>query len=307
MNEMIDEMFSSDSKHFLQKEIATLYGHVKRARFYFLYTQKGVRLTDMYQEGGRAILGWRGNFFTVLKNVLSTGLTGSFPTVYAERFKKAVCVLLNSERDVYIVKNKNDEKECEKVFSSARPFFFAPWQSDVHLKCDVDIGVRADTCEKNDTSEQNDTCEKIAGKECVVFVPPFPWQDDVLIWAVKKTPEMLESKKALSEKIVYSLEMLPPALCAGMTRSIYDLISVMPERKEKHWFLYDTVLKKYWHREGPYLYPKVKKEDYEKFVKHCLSCALVISPCYSVPSIVPFGVDKGVFTKLKNNPFEVEK
>ena len=53
-------------------EISKRFGNVKRARGCFLYTEKGVRLTDLFQEGGRAILGWGGNSaFTVLKNVLS--------------------------------------------------------------------------------------------------------------------------------------------------------------------------------------------------------------------------------------------
>ena len=44
--------------------------------------------------------------------------------------------------------------------------------------------------------------------------------------------------------------------------------------------------------------------NYQKFVLHCLDLSLVISPDYNMPSIIPFGADKGVFTKLKNTPFE---
>ena len=73
---------------------------------------------------------------------------------------------------------------------------------------------------------------------------------------------------------------------------------------EKDWFLYDKVLSKYWERKGPYLFPKILKENYRAFALHCLDCGLVINPDFASPSIVPFGADKGVFTKLKNNPFE---
>ena len=38
-------------------EIKKRYGIITRARGSFLYTQKNVRLTDLFQEGGRAILG----------------------------------------------------------------------------------------------------------------------------------------------------------------------------------------------------------------------------------------------------------
>ena len=47
-------------KNWFADEITTRYGYVKRARGYFLYTEKQVRLTDMFQEAGRAILGWGG-------------------------------------------------------------------------------------------------------------------------------------------------------------------------------------------------------------------------------------------------------
>ena len=56
---------------FLAEEIFLRYGNVKRARGPFLYTEKGKRLTDLYQENGRAILGWGGSSaFTMLKNAI---------------------------------------------------------------------------------------------------------------------------------------------------------------------------------------------------------------------------------------------
>ena len=51
-------------------------------------------------------------------------------------------------------------------------------------------------------------------------------------------------------------------------------------------------------------YPKMKEDNYDAFVKHCLNCNIAISPNYNIPSIVPYGSDKGVFTLLKNNPWK---
>ena len=85
---------------------------------------------------------------------------------------------------------------------------------------------------------------------------------------------------------------------------IYDVISEIPLRKETDWFKYDNVLSKYWTRKGPYLFPKMNEEMYKKFVAHCLDCSILINPEYNNPSIIPFGADIGVFTKLKNNPFD---
>ena len=90
---------------------------------------------------------------------------------------------------------------------------------------------------------------------------------------------------------------------AAYTRSIYDLIKALQEREEKHWFIYDKVLTKYFTRKGPYLYPKVPEEKYNDFVIHCLNQKIIISPDYTNPSIVPFKADKGVFSSLQKNPF----
>ncbi|MDE6349398.1 MAG: hypothetical protein K2K67_00135, partial [Treponemataceae bacterium] len=92
----------------------------------------------------------------------------------------------------------------------------------------------------------------------------------------------------------------------AVTRSLYDLAAAIKVRQEKDWFVYDTVLVSYWTRRGPYLFPKVPRAQYAAFVRHCLQHALVVSPCYEQPSIVPFGADFGVFRLLQRNPFPFE-
>ena len=93
-------------------EIKKRYGIVTRARGPFLYTQKNVRLTDLFQEGGRAILGWDASAYTVFKNVLSKGLSGSFDTVHRARLQKAVSELLKSERKVFLFSHKKAAMEA---------------------------------------------------------------------------------------------------------------------------------------------------------------------------------------------------
>ena len=84
------------NKSELFKELFNRYGAVTRARGPFIYTKKGVRVTDLYQEAGRAILGWEGgSAFTLFKNVLTRGQTGSFICEEApvSRLEKAVSEL----------------------------------------------------------------------------------------------------------------------------------------------------------------------------------------------------------------------
>jgi hypothetical protein len=117
---------------------------------------------------------------------------------------------------------------------------------------------------------------------------------------------MALSAGAVPEKARLALpssERIAAPLAAAAVRSVYDMIAALQAREEKDWFCYDTVLTDYWTRRGPYLYPKVPVEHYDAFILHCLECGLVISPDYDMPSIVPYGADKGVFATLQHTPF----
>lgn len=260
---------------FLASEISSRFGTVKRAKKCFLYTAKGVRLIDMFQENGRAILGWEGgSAFTMLKNVLSRGIAGSFETDFLYRTKRAVQELFSSEREIFIYYSKEEAFKAAVALSPTGTNFFRPWNSVKINWAEIDS---------------------------VVFEPPLPWAEPICFVAAK--PDCV--KKALERAAIFSAgKKLPAPLHAAIARSIYNLISALQVRSEKDWFLYDKILSKYWERKGPYLFPKISKENYRAFVLHCLDCGLVVNPDFSNPSIVPFGADKGVFTKLKNNPFE---
>ena len=254
----------------LSEEIDKRYGTIKRARGCFLYTKKGIRLTDLYQEGGKAILGWGGTSFTVFKNVLNRGLTGSYTTDYVAQVKKAVSVLLASNRSIGMYVNKQVALKVALAASAENTSVWRPWNPE-----EIDWSSVAS----------------------VVMEPPFPWCSG--LWIVALTPAP-ESDAALAMHIS---DTFPAPVLAGVARSMYNMVAALQERKETDWFIYDTVVTKYWQRKGPYLYPTVSRENYGDFVRHCLDCHLVISPDYDTPSIVPFGADVSVFKLLKNNPF----
>ena len=84
------------------------------------------------------------------------------------------------------------------------------------------------------------------------------------------------------------------------------MICAIQNRQEKDFFIYDSVLTKYFTRKGPWLFPKIPESEYDKFVLHCLNLGIVISPEFNVPGLVPFGANAGVFECLKKNPFSAE-
>ena len=79
----------------LAAEIQKRYGFVRRARGCYLYTEKNVRLTDCFLDGGRALLGWDGGKArTVFKDTLERGANGSYCGGYESRLATAVRHLL---------------------------------------------------------------------------------------------------------------------------------------------------------------------------------------------------------------------
>lgn len=260
------------TKDQLYKELYARYGFVTRARGCFLYTHKSQRLTDMFQENGKAILGWDGkNAATMFKNMMNKGLTGGFICEDKPRIDKTVSELIG--------------KECHASFYYTK--------SDA-VKAAVSAGAKNIVSYKPWNKEQED----LSGADAVVIIPPFPWGEDIVILALR------QAQGPRTNAGVGELVEPPFSLQTALTRAIYNLIAELPLRAEKDWFIYDTILTKYWERKGPYLYPKISENKYDEFVIHCLDCNIVINPSYNEPSIVPFGADKGVFTKLKNNPYE---
>jgi len=276
----------SENTNILISKITEKYGTIKRARDCYLYTAKNVRLIDMYQQSGRAILGWgKGSSITVFKNVLERKITGSFDTDFSPKINseksqlsKAVSELLGE-----IITQENLGRKVF-VFNSA----FDSENSVEFVKKEFNIDAKL----YQPWNQENIDWREIPA---VIVEPPFAWDDRTFILALKDEIELIEKSD------VYRI---PAPLCAAFTRSIYDLIKEIPNRIEKDWFIYDPIVTKYWTRKGPYLYPKVPQEKYQDFVLHCLDCELVISPDFEKSSIIPFGADFGNFSKLKKNPFE---
>ena len=147
------------NKEIFFTKLYDLYGPVTRARNCFLYTKKGVRITDCYQENGRAILGWHGDSaFTHFKNVISRGQMGSFLCEDKSRLEKAVSKLLNSERKVICFAHKMDALKAGLSISQGNTSFYSPW---------------------------NENEQKCFDADAVIIAPPLPWTDSIYLLAVK--------------------------------------------------------------------------------------------------------------------------
>lgn len=249
----------------LAQEIFSRYGAVTRARGCFLYTKKGVRLTDLYQANGRAVLGWGGgDAFTRLKNLMNRGITGAFITEVDPQLDKAVSKLLVSDRKVLVYQSRAEAENAARCFSKD----FRDWMP------------------------WNPESPRWSSEGVVLMEPPLPWTNSIFLVCVERT--VFESVKEYPEDV-----KLPSPLTGGICRALYNLIAALQVREEKQWFIYDPVLTKFFTRKGPWLFPKVPAEKYDDFVLDCLDAGVVINPDPERPSLVPFGADKGNFSALK--------
>ena len=241
-------------------EIKKRYGIITRARGPFLYTQKNVRLTDLWQEGGRAILGWDSPAYTVFKNVLSKGLVGSFESAHRAQLQKAAGELLQSPRKIFLFSQKKAAMQAALLLDPQSVSFYKPFSG-------VDYSAV-----KN-----------------VIIAPPLPWTNNFWILAARDFSQ---------EAVPFASEFFPPALLAAASRAIYDLIAALKVRQEKDFFIYDKVLTKFFERRSCWLRPKIPQEKYDGFVLACLDAGVAISPDYNADSLVPYGADKGVLKKM---------
>ncbi len=270
-------------------ELYKRYGTVKRARGCFLYTAKNVRLTDLCQENGRAILGWGGSSsFTMLKNFLNRGANGSFITDCSFRLEKAVSTLLNSKRNLLFFCSKEKCTEAAQKFGGEENFFYKPWLLD-----------------------KDENSINWSEKKYVMLQFPLAWAQEIYVLAVRFDNEkdslssVLEETKRIKSEYKFFLTEIPSPLKAAYARSVYNLIAALQERSEKDWFLWDKVLNPYFVRKGPYLYTKLNDSDYDDFALFCLDLGIVINPQSQTESIVPFGADRGVLNSLKKSPFKI--
>ena len=242
----------------------SLYGNVKRCRGSYIYTAKGKRITDMYMNSGRAILGWKsGNAMTLFKNVFDRSILADLPNDYVRQLSSALQKLFPYAKQFFVFSSdvNNDEDKLP---------VFRPWE-----KLNFDIIEESQ----------------------FVFYPPFGFgQVSVIVSNIEQTVENEKYSYINDKKIICDL---PSPLCAALSRSIYDLISELPKRTETDFSVFDEYLFSDFDRNGPYLYPKCSRGDYEKLFLSYLEAGLLLSPDYDFPSIIPFGANPGDLKKVR--------
>ena len=313
----------------LKNEIKKRYGNVKRARGIYLYTEKGVRLTDCYLDGGRGILGHGGGKAkTAFKDCFERGANGFYDSGLIPAFEKSVKKLLPAEyTEIRLYSEKTAAMLGETSFSLESTQKKAGAVSE-----QTSFSLESSQKKAGEVSEQTscvleNTQKKaepvlwrpwldFAGKiteqptgypkievvynvigdfpAIVKIVPPFTYATDISVYAFSK---------ACGEEMLQNLpknDVIPSPLLAAYTRGFYDLLNSFSLFTENHFKANSKALEPFFTRNQCYLFPKIPETQYKDFVLKCLDAGIVISPDYNVPSIMPWRANPGDIKKISN-------
>ena len=311
----------------LKDEIKKRYGNVKRARGIYLYTEKSVRLTDCFLDGGRAILGHGGGKAkTAFKDCFERGANGFYDSGLLPAFEKAVKQLLPSNFTtirLYTEKTASPLEGISYSLESSRE------KADAALE-QTSFSLESAPKKASAVSEQTscvleNTQKKaepvlwrpwleISGKSTeqptgypkiqivhnvdgdfpaiVKIVPPFPYATELCVYAFST---------ACGEEMLQNLpknDIVPAPLLAAFTRGFYDLKIALGTYTENDFKANSKVFEPFFIRNQCYLFPKIPEEKYKDFVLKCLDIGIVISPDYNVPSIMPWRANPGDLKKI---------
>ena len=295
----------------LKNEIKKRYGNVKRARGIYLYTEKSVRLTDCFLDGGRGILGHGGGKAkTAFKDCFERGANGFYDSGLLPAFEKSVKKLLPAEyTEIRLYSEKtaamlggtsvslestqkkagavSEQTSCvlESSPKKAEPVLWRPW-----------LDFSGKITEQPTGYPKIEVVYNVAGDfpAIVKIVPPFTYATDISVYAFSK---------ACGEEMLQNLpknDVIPSPLLAAYTRGFYDLLNSFSLFTENHFKANSKALEPYFTRNQCYLFPKIPETQYKDFVLKCLDVGIVISPDYNVPSIIPWRANPGDIKKISN-------
>ena len=293
----------------LKDEIKKRYGNVKRARGIYLYTEKSVRLTDCFLDGGRSILGHGGGKAkTAFKDCFERGANGFYDSGLFPAFEKAVkqllprnftTIRLYTEKTAaplegisYSLESAREKagavlEQTSCVLESSQkktePVLWRPW-----------LEISGKSTEQPTGYPKIQIVHNVDGDfpAIVKIVPPFPYATELCVYAFST---------ACGEKMLQNLpknDIVPAPLLAAFTRGFYDLKIALGTYTENDFKANSKVFEPFFIRNQCYLFPKIPEEKYKDFVLKCLDIGIVISPDYNVPSIMPWKANPGDLKKI---------
>ena len=262
-----------------------------RTRGYRLYDNGGRRYLDLYQDGGRGILGHRpSGMATALKDALGKGGLAPYPSILEKRLSRHLAELLPGYT-------------CFRLYASFERLLEAISLS-IGTGLDESTGVSggADTLvvsplRLTDPALPRDTADCAAdfsdgvevplwrpflsaGSSVVqlpgIIVPVLPFPGSMAPWVAAFRKDPVAS--------VPASDTISPAAVAAMSRAVCDMISSVRSTPRDPW---TGVELPGWSRRGPYLTAECPAEAYRRRFRRYLDAGVLLNPRFPGPSILP--------------------
>ncbi len=247
---------------------------IRRARGYRLYDHRGRRYLDLYQEGGRALLGHRpAGVGRALKGAISKGLAADLPSVYARRLEKALLrYFLPGYREARIYCCREQALEAAAAF----------------LGGGLGPGEVADPA-LGHSSERVSLWRPLLEEppRAQVLLPVLPF-------AMGSAPAVV-CFRAVPPPELPLPGPLSPVILAGAVRALYELRRwVQPP-----WLTPDLLQgAPAWRQRGVYLSFESGEEEYAAVFDRFLAAGLLLAPARDTPSILPGEASPGELKTL---------
>jgi hypothetical protein len=264
-----------------ETELLRLLPPVLRAREFRLYTQGGRRFVDLWQNGGRAILGHTPpNLLRELKNTANRGLMSPFPHPLEKRLANAL----------------------SKLFPNKTFRIYADDTSLNHALKSTSHGIQYTGADDHRIGLWRPFIDTAAPETASSFlIPVLPWSlsPHVLIMEENLLPEFPPS------------DIISPLILATAVRGIYDLIAATPNRGNVNFPKINKALyggstaageasEKKWRRQGIYLthIPNLDTDSYAALFRRFLDGGFLLPPSPQEPAILPSVLSAGEEAKL---------
>ena len=280
-------------------EIRKRYGNVRRARGYYLYTEKNIRLLDLWLDGGKAILGRRtGQAHLMCKQFLDRGLTGIIPTKADAQLARALQTVFP---DYPVIRWYYSEEKAKQIARSV----YGEYSSSAHR---LDDGAIAASVPVWRPFLGIDTGVDIAGKTgsfgTAAEIETVPL---ALITPVYPMPCGIIAAAACFETVLPPSDALFPPLVYSLARGFFDLKrkeqeedarkndanpSVRKGLKQQRAALrrraaVEELIPALWTQKSCYLFPHIPRTEYAAVFTQALDAHVLISPDYDQPSVLP--------------------
>ncbi|MFP3042610.1 hypothetical protein LQZ19_12410 [Treponema primitia] len=256
---------------------------ILRARDFRLYTQDGRRLVDLWQYGGAAILGHTpAGFLRTLKNTAQRGLFAPLPNPQEKRFIKALSQLLPSR----IFRLYTGEASLRRALVQGG----YPIPDSVPFP---DPALSTVTLPNSGPVLWRPFLDEGTFSKCPILIPvlPLPWPG---------APQVLALEPTIAPGFPPS-DLISPLSLTVATRSLWDLITVIPERKKINFpHIKKTLNQSKWQGNSIYLHYGEAQEEQnilQRF-KTFLAHDFLLPPTPQDPLILPGILSPGEEIKL---------